>query len=47
MEALRVYVTSSEGKAKAANALGIGRSSLYRKLAEYGAEKLVFPGEEV
>ena len=46
MEALRIYGTTAEGKAKAAKALGIGRSSLYRKLAEYGAEKLVFPGEE-
>lgn len=46
MEALKIYGTTSEGKAKAAKALGIGRSSLYRKLAEYGVDKLIFPGEK-
>ena len=37
-EALKVYGTSSEGKSKAAKALGMGRSTFYRKLAEMGEE---------
>lgn len=34
-EALRKYGSTSEGKSRAAKALGIGRSTFYRKLSEY------------
>lgn len=37
-EALKKYGSTSSGKSKAARALGIGRATFYRKLAEYKLE---------